>query len=326
MSRISTPTDMPDSSKSAEGSVDVNQLTFKFLLTNEGNIWTATVTGVTRGSPVDRTLDLRAQASSSDGAVELLRNDLEAAFAIRVPELSLRQLAGASVAWVLKAPSTAVRVRRVIAILVPALIALPFVVNFSTSKQPIVENVRLVSEVLQGEVKTFPKGFITTEFNAAALRQAKREVWFTGVSYRNLVRENRALLDSTLRRGVSVRIILLDPKSPLARPDMMAKFSRTASAADIDNTIERLAGQGGVFTASGRPGKDHIFVSSVAPIVMLVRVDDEYLVSFLFHVDPSRVSSAYDKPYLRLPATSDLGRALTDHVDNLLRSATPISF
>jgi hypothetical protein len=216
--------------------------------------------------------------------------------------------------WAVRAPTRSRRVLRLTGFATIGLVALLFFVDFTGGSSPIARNVRVIRGWFD---KSFvPKaGFFNEEFYGAALRSADSRFWASGVSFRNLVAGNKEELTKILARNVEFRIILLDPDSALAQDDGIRQFSRTATAADIRNTLTALNG----LVAGADPAvRREVWTSPYAPVVPMVVVDDEVYASFQVHVDQKRVRNAYNAEYLTFPADSEMGKRLLAHFNDML--------
>jgi hypothetical protein len=286
--------------------------------------WVAVVTSLsTNVDGRSESSTLQAEGSSPDEALAALRSKLKANFTLSVPDISLKQILLSLAAWIWASATFRQRFGRLAISLVGLLLVSPFFVNFATGDSTIAQNMRAAANIIPGGTPTYAdRGFIDEDFIKRALREAKTRFWASGVSYRNMVAGNRDELIASLKRGVQVKIALLDPgpQSPLATDRFMTKFSRTAKNTDITKTIEALIGEAGILHQFGRKDRDQLWVADYAPIVPLVVKDDTIFVSFLLHVDPDRTMSNYGQPYLKVAATSPMGVALLKHFQNMLQS------
>jgi hypothetical protein len=299
--------------------VGIGKLFFDVATTRiDAETWQASVERLTEGDG-EHVRNLVALGPNQEAAVEGMVKKLKETMTITASSLSAGELTSLGVNWVWRAPSRGVRAFRALAVAAVATILSPFFIDFAGGTSPISVNTRHLLNAMSSEtVKIPPSHFLDEEFIGAALRNAHKELWASGVSFRNMVAGNRAALDSALRRGVRVRIVLLDPNSPLAQDGFIDQLSRTAKRSHIESTIQLLVGPGGILTVSGQRGVDELWVSEYAPIVPMVRVDDRILAGFLLHVDAKRQSNAYGASYIDIATDSKMGQDLLAHFNAML--------
>lgn len=188
-----------------------------------------------------------------------------------------------------------------------------FFFDYSDVSSPATNNLRALRTIFVGGPVTESQGFFDEQFFAQALERVRYRFWASGVSFRNLVTGNREKLIEALKRGTELRLVLLDPDSPLGEDAFLPRISRTARNADIRRTLTGLVGAGGLLSTYGQRDKHQVWASDYAPIVPLVVVDDQIFVSFLVHVDKEAKQSAYRAPYLKFAVDSPMGKLLLDH-------------
>jgi hypothetical protein len=265
--------------------------------------------------------DIREVGNTEEQSVERLKVKLRSSFLLSGESITLSQLPTIAYKWICSGTNIKQKVARLVIILMVVILTSPFYFDYFSGTSPISKNI-------VGALTTFKrgyivdKGFFDEQFFASALQSAQKRFWASGVSFRNLISGNREPLIKLLNRDVEFKLVLLDPESPLAQDGFIKHISRTATKVDITSSISKYLNESdGILLHQGNKNRHQLWTSGYAPIVPMVVIDDTIFVSFLVHVDPTRVQNAYRSPYLRFEAGSEMGKILLKHFESMLRGS-----
>jgi len=253
--------------------------------------------------------------SSPDESFERLERKLKNNFALPFDNITPFQAAVGCFKWVCAGEGFLDRASRILGILILSIFISPFFIDYVSGTSSISKNLSGLLDAMNVP-RSKPDAFLSEQFIHDRLGEAKYRFYASGVSFRNMFTANIGELKTVLGKNVNFKIVFLDPDSPLAEENFIRKFSRTATKADIENSIRKFTD--GELEKQLDKHRHEVWISDAAPMVPMIIVDDKIYVSFLIHTSKDNLKNIYDGPYLVFTMKSEMGKVLLQHFDNLI--------